>query len=482
MLLQNPNFMGIKLIKVKYLHFLLLVFSLQLVFAQEFTLKKGTVVDGLQITDSISETFAIYLPTTYSNEQSWPVIFVFDPEGRGKSVVQLFRQLGEEQAYVIVASNNINAKDSLLNNLKVGTRLMTRVFDLFSVDKNRIYTAGLAEGAEVASAIPAVYNKLQGVLAVGNIWLSSDLLKNDQNFSIIGMVNARDFMLYSMEENIQLLSKIGHQASLYKFEGTHQWPKSNLLSSALGNFTLQAMTKNSQIRDSSLIESLYQADIDFSIHLRRTLQFYKSYKFLEQMDSKYADFYKKGDLKERRRSLRREKLFKQQRNEYNNAAIKEAMLKEQYIYYFNEDVLKANFENLGWWTQQIKELEAFQNGENRAEAEMAYRLEGLLQFLARTTYQELYDAKAHIDILVFTAILQTVFDRENPEGYRSIISLTAGDGDYATALLYLEDLLKTGFKDMDALYNIPETLDLKLSPEYNALIKKHLGESRFYNN
>ncbi|MBK5193029.1 MAG: hypothetical protein JJE07_07420 [Flavobacteriaceae bacterium] len=467
---------------MKYIYFLLLVFSFQIVFTQEISLRKGAVTDNLSVNDSLSETFAIYLPSNYSNEKSWPVFFVFDPEGRGKSVVQLFRQPGEEQGYLIVASNNINSKDSLLNNLKVGTRLMSRVFNLFSVDRNRIYTAGLAEGAEVASAIPAVYNNIQGVLAVGDIWLNADLLKKDENFSIVGLVGTRDFRLYKMKENIQFLSKTGNKASWYKFDGTHQWPDSNLISHALGNFSLQALSKGLIPQDPSLVESLYRKEIETAEVLRRSLQLFKSYELLDKMKDKYVLFDKKDDLKDRQKNLRHEKFFKEQRREYSRAAIKETELKEQYIYFFNEDVLTSNFENLGWWSQQIKELQAFQQGKNQAEAEMAYRLEGLLQFLAKTTFQKLNEAKAHIDRLIFTAILQTIFDRENPEGYRSIISLSAGDGDYETALLYLEDLLKTGYKEMDPLYNIPGTLDLKLSPEYNALIKKYLGESRFYNN
>jgi len=467
---------------VKYIYFLLFVFSSQIVFAQEITLRKGAVTDNLSVNDSLSESFAIYLPINYSNERSWPVFFVFDLEGRGKSVVQLFRQPAEDQGYIIVASNNINSKDSLLNNLKVGTRLMSRVFNLFSVDRNRIYTAGLAEGAEVASAIPAVYNNIQGVLAVGNIWLNADLLKKDVNFSIIGLVGTRDFRFYKMKENIRLLGKTGNNASLYKFDGTHQWPDSNIISHALGDFTLQALSKGLIPRDPALVESLYQKEIKTAEVLRRSLQLFKSYELLDKMKDKYGLFDKKDDLNDRQKILRHEKLFKEQRREYSRAAIKETELKEQYIYFFNEDVLTSNFENLGWWTQQIKELKAFQNGKNRAEAELAYRLEGLLQFLAKTTFQELSESKAHIDRLIFTAILQTIFDRENPEGYKSIISLSAGDGDYETALLYLEDLLKTGYKEMDLLYNIPGTLDLKLSPEYNALIKKYLGESRFYNN
>ncbi|MCJ7756874.1 MAG: hypothetical protein MUP24_01910 [Gillisia sp.] len=467
---------------MKYIYFLLFVFSFQIVFAQEISLRKGTVTDNLSVNDSLSETFAIYLPTNYSNERSWPVFFVFDPEGRGKSVAQLFRQPGEEQGYVIVASNNINSKDSLLNNLKAGTRLMSRVFNLFSVDKNRIYTAGLAEGAEVASAIPAVYNNIQGVLAVGDIWLNADPLKKDENFSILGLVGTHDFRLYKMKESIRFLGNKGNNASLYKFDGTHQWPDSNVISHSLGNYSLQAMSKALIPRDLALVESLYRKEIETAEVLRRSLQLWKSYELLDKMKDKYALFDKKDDLKNRQKKLRREKLFKEQRREYSHAANKEAELKDKYTYFFNEDVLIANFENLGWWSQQIKDLKAYQQGENQAEAEMAYRLEGLLQFLAKTSFQELNEAKAHIDRLVFTAILQTVFDKENPEGYRSIISLSAGDGDYDTALLYLEDLLKTGYKEMGPLYNIPGTLDLKLSPEYNALIKKYLGESRFYNN
>ena len=464
---------------MKYIYILLFSFSLHIVFAQEISVRKGGVTDDLIVNDSLSETFAIYLPTNYSNEKIWPVFFVFDPEGRGKSVAQLFRQPGEEQGYMIVASNNINAKDSLLNNLKVGKRLMSKVFELFSVDRNRVYTAGLAEGAEVASAVPAVYSNLQGVLAVGDIWRYVDLLKND--FSIVGLVGTHDSKYYKMKESIQFLNKNGNKASLYTFDGFHEWPDPNIISSALGNFTLQSISKGLLPKDPSLVENLYEQETETSEVLRRSSQLFKSYKLLEEMKAKYELFGKKDDLENKLRRLEGEKLFKEQRREYNRADRKETKLKDQYLSLFKLDVFKANFENLGWWSQQIKELKAFQQGKNQAEVEMGFRLEGLLQSLAKTAFKDLNESKADIDKLVFTAILETIFDKENPEGYRSIISLSASDGDYETALLYLEDLLKTGYKEMDKLYNIPGTLDLKLSPEYNSLIKKYLRESKFYN-
>ncbi|HSJ11328.1 MAG TPA: hypothetical protein VK916_01510, partial [Gillisia sp.] len=177
-----------------------------------------------------------------------------------------------------------------------------------------------------------------------------------------------------------------------------------------------------------------------------------------------------------------ERLYKNQYRDYTNAAAKEADLLERYYYFFNEDVSSANFENLGWWSQQIKELQDLQVGNNIAEAEMAHRLEGQLRDLAKNAFLDLQDANAAIDPMVFTAILQTIFDKQDPEGYRNIISLSAQDGDYYTALLYLEDLLKTGYDDMESLYEIPGTLDIKLSPEYNSLVKQYLGSSKYYNN
>lgn len=140
-----------------------------------------------------------------------------------------------------------------------------------------------------------------------------------------------------------------------------------------------------------------------------------------------------------------------------------------------EDVALVNFENVPWWNQQVVELRKYQEGNNIAESEMAFRLQGFLWALANKYYATLSQSGASADQRVLTAVLQTIFDKQDPEGYKNIISISAQDGDYEMAMLYLEDLLKTGYKDMEALYDIPGTLDLKLSPDYNAMIKNTLA-------
>ena len=464
---------------LRYISFLLLLFTLNAT-AQELTLKKGIVIDSLKVNDSISETFSLFLPKAYSNDTIWPVVFVFEPQGRGKSATQLFSSGAEEQGYIIIASNNIVAKDSLRNNLEVAYRVMNTAFNFFPLDKNRIYTAGFSEGAEVASAIPAVVSNIQGVMAAGGTWLNPDLIKKENRFSFIGISGYNDYRIYNLEETVRFFRRNNHPASLYTFNGFHEWPGSQLISRALGSFTLQAMEKGLKPGNPELVESLYQSELQEAERLRRTMQFYKSYEMLEFMEDKYALYNKKDELKSLQKQLRRNSLYRQQRREFNKTLVLENIKKEEYFYYFDEDVALANFENIPWWSQQLVELKKYQGGENIAEAEMAYRLQGFLASLAKGYYDTLSKYDASIDPMIFTAVLQTIFDKKNPEGYKNIISLSARDGDYEMAMLYLEDLLKTGYKDMEALYDIPGTLDLKLSPEYNSLIKKYLGESKFY--
>jgi hypothetical protein len=459
---------------------LLLIFFIQIGFAQELTLRKGTVMDSIPVNDSIAEYFSLYLPNDFSTDRNWPVIFVFDPEGRARAATQLFRQAGEEQGYVIVASHDIRKKESLLNNTRVATRLFNGIANIIPLDVNQIYMAGLKVGGRVASVLPAVYPDVQGVLAIGDTWINTDFVQKGAKYSFVGLAGYNDHRMRLLDETASYLRKQKFQALTYNYNGGQEWPEFEMISNAIGTFTLQAMDKGFRAKDLETIERLYTAELETAERLRRTRQDYKAHELLNKMVDKYARYGKKQELEQRIKDISRSRNFKDQRRQYNRAAGKEMEYQEQYLYFFNEDVFRANFENLGWWNQQIKDLQEIQQGQNRAEAEMAHRVHGLLKTLADNSFEDLQEKGTSNDRLVFTAILQTIFDKENPEGYLNIISISAGDGDYYTALLYLEDLLKTGYDDLETLYSIPRTLDLKLSPEFNKIIQEYLGESKYY--
>ncbi len=149
------------------------------------------------------------------------------------------------------------------------------------------------------------------------------------------------------------------------------------------------------------------------------------------------------------------------------------------MYLMEMDILQNNFENIGWWAYELEELQTMA-GKNMASENVALRLTDYADKLSKAYFDQIQESEAKIDTKVFVSVLRTAIAKKDPEAYLKIIELAGHDGDFETALLYLEDLLKTGYDDMESLYEIEGILDLKLSPEYNNLIREYLGEAKYY--
>jgi hypothetical protein len=54
-------------------------------------LPTGQVIDSVTCADDPSETYALYLPSTYTPTKRWPIIYAFDPSARGKVPVKLYK-------------------------------------------------------------------------------------------------------------------------------------------------------------------------------------------------------------------------------------------------------------------------------------------------------------------------------------------------------------------------------------------------------
>lgn len=451
-------------------------------YSQEMRLSKGTVIDSLHINDSISESFSIYLPQDFVTDRPWPVILIFDAEGRGALATQLFRSIAEEQDYIIAASNENLTNDSLQANLPKASRFMNKVFASFPVDSNLVYAAGVGDGGALASAIPLIYNRLRGVLAVGEGWVNTQFVINSKPYLFSAVAGDEDYSMVRLNEIVAFFKKNNFPAEINYFEGKNdEWPNTFVLSNAVTGFTLQDMAQGFRKENPEFVNFLFNNELETIEMLRRQRKYYQAFEKLNQLENKYDLFdIDKDKIKNRKKELRRNKAFRQQRRLYRRAATWEAEKQEEYRYYLEMDVVSANFDNLGWWEFQIQELEEEEKKGNVAEQKAASRLQSFLEQLGEQQFKEVMQSEAKIDTKVYSSVLRTILDRDDPEAYLKIIALAGHDGDYETALLYLEDLLKTGFDDMEALYDIEGILDLKFSKEYNDKIREYLGEAKYY--
>lgn len=462
---------------MKKIMFLLLV-SLQ-VSGQDFAVKKGFVTDSLMVSDSIAESFAIYLPTDFRADRQWPALFVFDQEGRGKAAAQLFKAAAEQQGYVVISSNDIDQSRSLVENVSTAARLIRSSYSNMPLDPNQIVATGSGEGAKVASALPFVLKDIFGVVAVGNHWVNFKFLDKDRDFVFIGLVGDEQYTSTGMKITARTLKDFQFPSQLYTYSGDKEWPNVRLIGSAVSSLTLQAMREGLRPMDTSLVNSFYKKDLHRVNKLMSSGQLLRAGSFLELMEEKYEDLRETEAVANRQEQLEGSRNYRRQRREQEEISEKEGRLLNDFVYYMKEDLRTLNFENLGWWNYQKKELDSMSRKPG-AEGKMGERLLGYVSELAYISRKQLEKQKAGLEPLLLANLIQTIFDPKAFEAYKNIISLSVRDNDFPTALFYLEEMLKHGYSDKEALYNIEGTLGLKLTPEFNGLIEKYLGSSRYY--
>ncbi|WP_026914416.1 hypothetical protein [Christiangramia portivictoriae] len=464
----------------KKLPFLILLLIPLFTLAQELRIAKGNVTKGINIPGSQGDTFSIYTPSQYSQDKKWPVIFIFDPKGRATSTANLFRPAAEDQGYILAALELDLKSKSLDSVINTSVSMMNVVTGTFGIDPQQIYFAGMAEGAQIASALTLMNKNMAGILAINNSFVNPKFVNNQEPYMFIGIGGSQDYMVYEMENYLKFYDKRDFPTEIYYFEGKeNDWPSSSVIYNAVSGFTLQAIKDGSRPADNELVVKLYKHELDYVESLRRTRNYYAAYENLERMEEKYAQFGYEVEVEDRMKDVKRTKGYSAQKRDFKQAVSYEREQQAEYEYLLTSDVMTQNFQNIGWWAYQMDGLEKLQNSGEKAKVDMAYRLEGYLDFLSRRQFDDIMKSNAGINAKIFISVLRTAINKQDPEAYFKIISLASLDGDPETALLYLEDLLKTGYDDYEKLYSIDGTLDLKFSEEYNAIIQKYLNKSKY---
>lgn len=464
----------------KYL--LLLIFTYAICgTAQELRLKKGIIIDSVPVNDSIPEGFVLYLPTNFDASKNWPVIFVFDLEGRGKQALSMFRAAAEEEGYVLAASNNVHDSLSISRNVLISSRMMNSLNAILPIESSKIYTAGFLNGGRFASLLPTFIKNINGVVSCGSPIASIEVLDAKRPFHFIGIVGNEDFNYIEILNNQKALNKLGFLNQFLFFDGGQEWPESKYIAKAMRMLALSAMNQGIDSKDDTFIDDAYEknlANVGALISSKKPLQAHQE---LFNMLSIYKGSEKVDSLKEKAKSLRKTQEYKSHSRNQNSAFLKENFLKEDYIYLLEEDILTYNYNNLGWWKFQMEELAEYDTmTKNRFEKQMAKRLSGYLNALiADNTDLVKSDANVDEEALNFLWMLSTITTPKNYSPYLKVISFNAKVEDYSTALFYVEELLKNGYTNKTELYALENTALLRITPEFNKIVSKYLNDARY---
>jgi len=463
-------------------YFILLLIFLSIcpaTFGQALKLTKGAVNENIAIYDSIKETFSLYVPRDFDPENAYKILFILDPDGSGIRASRLFLSEMVTDDFVI-ASNEWKLGDDLEANVALAASMVQRVVSSIRLDNNHIYAAGLEEGATTASGLTYILRGFSGLLLINDVFYKNEHTNQNNKEIFLGLVGNASANYYKMSDVFDVLeAKDGHD-DLYQYDGESGWPQSNYLSSMFSTLYFRVAEEADETISDSLVRRYFVNDSTTAEMLIRKKQYLIAYDFIDALKDKYRGKMKLSPLRKQISALRRDRGYGQARREVNQNAEDEFFLKEDLGYFLEDDIATANFENLGYWDERIREFDtAAATPTKPYEQRVAKRMLGYVDNTINAYKMVLNSNAFSTDQAIFYNVLRTVIDQKDYDSYLKIISLAAKDNDEKTAYFYLEKLLKNDYKAYDALYEIPDTEVLHISPEYNALVKKYLGKSKF---
>ncbi|MCX6628610.1 MAG: hypothetical protein NTW28_13385, partial [Candidatus Solibacter sp.] len=190
----------------------------------------GRIVEEVQCRAESRQSYALYLPSSYSKARPWPVLYCLDPMARGRVPVERFQAAAEKLGFIVAASNN--ARNGLLPPIAEALQAMVAdAGERFSIDPDRIYAAGFSAVGQVAARW--VQNGQFAGIVLGGSNIDSSALPAKPSFRVFGAAGVDDFAYYDMRAMSVSLAKRGVQNRFREFTGGHEWLPSDAAEEAL---------------------------------------------------------------------------------------------------------------------------------------------------------------------------------------------------------------------------------------------------------
>jgi len=403
----------------------------------------GKVIDNVACKNYPNNSFALYLPTSYSSEKKYPVIFAIDPQATGKLPVANYKELAEKYNYIIVGSNNSENGKSWEEANQIVNTLLADIKNRFSVNTSRMYLLGFSGGARIANAVTMSNGEIEAVICCGAISPAASTPVPRSNYSLVCIAGTADF---NYTEVCKYEKVEGHtiKHTLIKFDGKHEWPPLATMDDAFWFLELNEMRKSPAVSRDSLINPIIEKETK---ELNDLLANNKSYEAFEKCKKVIVYYNGLHDLKEFYKAYQG---FKTNKEVDETLRIEEAFWKleeeekQKYIQAFRTN-------DLNWWKIHIVDLnKKIKSGKNKEEVNMQKRL---LSFLSLVAYMQTTATlkEKNMKAASYFSDIYVLVDPTNNEAHYLKAEINAINGKTKEAIQSLNESIKYDFKDLKRL-------------------------------
>lgn len=418
------------------------------------------------------QTYALYLPSTYSADKSWPIIYFFDPGGQGRRPIELYKDLAEKHGIVMAGSNtsrNFSSDQShSVNAIWLDTHRR------FALNAHLTYASGFSGGARVAGQMALGCPKCQiaGVIAHGAGYPSNrgDTKDNLLYFFAIG---DQDF-------NWPEVMKVRHDREdnrlpyrVRVFSGPHQWAPGGVMEDAIEWMTVRAMKAGDRPPDRAFIDRrlrLTQAEAEDAEKKNDAMAQLTAYRSLASDFSAPAD---SPEAETKMETLKKSHAYKaalkkeQEQIDEQSASENEILAKLHAYMSGKADDQTALATTIVEQMQQIKDQsERSKNETKRLVAARAFNglwIAGIESGQEELQSRHFEQAEACFDLMTKVS--------DSPWPALLLAETYVARGNKKQALRELKEAVRRGFNDAEALESNERLKTLQTDPEFQRLLQ-----------
>ena len=416
-----------------------------------------------------TQSYALSLPPGYTPEKKWPIIYAFDPVGRGTVPVKLFQAAAAKFGFIVVGSNNSRNGIDVSSIVKT---LWSDTHERFSIDERRVYTTGFSGGARVASAVALGYaGAVAGVIAASGGLPSSARLSSSNRLVFFGTAGTEDFNFPEMQQLKRKLDEVGITNRLAIFAGGHDWPPPEMCAEAVGWLEIQAMKSGSRTKDEKLIDERLSLKTRAVRDYETASEIYEAYLEYEALVTEFRGLRDTNEFAAAALRLSSSKEvkagIKSERAEEDSQASLSAKLQN----------LIAQLQNSETYPQAIIELKSnlsdlakkAEDGKSVAERRVAQRV---MQSLTVEMYEEAFALRQRKNYASIPAKLELVvlIHPNDPRVFYDLAAAYARIGNKSKATTALGRAIERGFSDLARIEQDEDFATLRDEADYKKLI------------
>lgn len=259
-------------------------------------LPKGHIVDGVVCAHDPNHSYAVYLPSAYSPDRKWPILYAFDPRARGTVPLERFQEAAERYGWIVVGSNN-SRNGSLQSSVDAWNALVEDTHKRFALDDERVYATGFSGGARAAIYVAAhCRDCIAGVIACGAGFPAGIVPSPALHFAVFSAIGVEDFNVPEVTDLDDALAKAGMMHRIERFDGRHEWAPSFVSVEAVEWMELRAMQAGTRTRDDSLIAAIRHRALEQARALEDAKKSYAAYQVYVGAVRTFAGLVDVGDI------------------------------------------------------------------------------------------------------------------------------------------------------------------------------------------